>query len=72
MRAALASVTAAVALLASGSAYASERRPRVEQDECSRRTQQCEKGCDAKKGTDRLSCKTDCRFAETQCRNGKK
>ena len=72
MRTPIASLVAAVALLASGLAGASERRPRVEQDDCSRRSQQCEKACDSRKGSDRLSCKTDCRLAETQCRNGKK
>ncbi len=73
MRAPIAAFVASVALLAApAAAPASERRPRIEQDECSRRCQQCEKACDAKSGSERLSCKTDCRLAESQCRNGKK
>lgn len=55
-----------------GPARASERRPRVEQDDCSRRTTQCEQRCDSKNGAERLSCKTDCRLAESRCRNSRR
>lgn len=72
MRTFAAALCAAAVLLASASTSASERRPKVEQDECSRKSQQCEQACAAKKGSDRLSCKTDCRLAESQCRNGKR
>lgn len=66
-------VAAAAVLLASGPlAVASERRPRVEQDDCSRKSAQCEQRCNAKAGMDRLNCKTDCRLGETQCRNSRR
>ncbi len=53
-------------------ASAGERKGHVEPDECSKKTAQCEKACDARGGMDRLSCKTDCRLAESQCRANKK
>lgn len=45
-------------------------RKSFEPDDCARRTQECERSCDQKDGMNRLSCKTDCRMAESQCRNG--
>jgi hypothetical protein len=51
-------------------ASASERRSRLDSDECSRQAEVCERLCDDLEGMDRLSCKTDCRLEETQCRNG--
>lgn len=45
------------------------RRP-LEPDDCARRTLECERNCDRMEGMNRLSCKTDCRMAESQCRNG--
>lgn len=54
-----------------GTAFAAEKRPHVVDDACAKQTATCEKGCDAKAGMDRLSCKTDCRLVETQCRNKK-
>lgn len=62
----------ALVLALAAPALASERRPHVTQDECSRRGTACEQRCDEKAGMDRLSCKTDCRLAETQCRNARK
>jgi hypothetical protein len=50
-------------------AQAGDRRPHIEQDDCARRASSCEKRCDAQARAERLSCKTDCRFAETECRN---
>lgn len=43
---------------------------RFEPDECARRSLECERECDRMEGMSRLSCKTDCRMAESQCRNG--
>ena len=60
------------ALLLSASASAGEHRPKLEQDECARRTSACEQKCDPMDGKERLSCKTDCRLAESKCRNGKR
>lgn len=57
--------------LGSVPAHRTERRTHVDRDECARRTTACEQRCDAKKGMERLSCKTDCRLAESQCRNKK-
>lgn len=52
-------------------AFAADRRGR-EPDECSRRTAQCEQQCDTQSGMNRLSCKTECRLAESQCRNSQR
>ena len=71
MRSLVASL-AIVLALASAGAWAAERHPRAAPDECTKRGAACEKGCDAKAGTERLSCKTDCRLTESQCRNGKR
>jgi len=57
-------------LVLMSSALAAERRSGLEADECSKRTALCERQCEAKSRMDRLSCKTDCRLAETRCRNG--
>ena len=48
-------------------------RPRLEKDECSRKSAECEKRC-AKDfdGQAQLSCKTDCRLEESRCRSGKR
>ena len=46
-----------------------DRRPRLERDECSRRGLECERRCDALRGAERLSCKTECRLAESRCRS---
>jgi hypothetical protein len=51
------------------SPLAAERRPRLEQDECSRRGLECERRCDSLRGADRLSCKTECRMSESRCRS---
>ena len=65
-------VTAALALVLFGSAaLAAEKKPKAE-DDCARQSAACEKRCDARSDMERLSCKTDCRLAETQCRNGKR
>ena len=61
-----------IALAFSANAHAAERRSRLESDECSRRTTTCEQGCESRSGMGRLECKTDCRLAETRCRNGGK
>jgi hypothetical protein len=61
-------VTLLVTLFAVPAAFAADRRSR-DLDECSRRTAQCERLCDGRQGADRLSCKTNCRLAESQCRN---
>jgi len=68
-------LVALLTLATSAPALAAEKRPRGEQDECSRKMSVCEKECDDthSSGMDRLSCKTDCRLAESECRNsGKK
>ena len=59
-----------IALAIHASPEGEERRSRLESDECSRRTAACEQGCESRGGMSRLECKTDCRLAETQCRNG--
>ncbi len=46
-----------------------DRRPRLERDVCSRRGLDCERRCDALRGAERLSCKTECRLAESRCRS---
>lgn len=58
------------ALLIAASAQAAERRSRLESDECSRQSLVCEQACESREGMKRLECKTDCRLAETRCRNG--
>ena len=50
-------------------AQAGERRPKIEQDDCAKRVAACERRCDEKARAERLSCKTDCRLTETECRN---
>jgi len=66
-------LTILVAMMAlGGTAFAAERRPHVAHDECAKRTAVCEQRCDGKAGMERLTCKTDCRQVETQCRNAKK
>jgi hypothetical protein len=43
--------------------------PSLSKDSCSQQTAACEEKCATKSGMDRLSCKTDCRLAESKCRN---
>jgi hypothetical protein len=70
MRKALLIVAAAILSSQTG-APAAQRRPHLEPDECAKAAAACEKRCDAKAGADKLSCKTDCRLVETECRNRK-
>ncbi|MBI5542678.1 MAG: hypothetical protein HY901_02225 [Deltaproteobacteria bacterium] len=72
MRPAIFGVALLFVLGAAAPVLSADRRPKVEQDECARRSAACEQGCDAKGGMDRLSCKTDCRLSESRCRNGKR
>ena len=71
MRKALPIVVVAL-LTGPAGALGAERRPHIEQDDCAKAGATCEKGCDARAGMDRLSCKTDCRLVETECRNRKR
>jgi hypothetical protein len=48
------------------------QRRTLDQDDCSRRSAACERACESRHGNDRLSCKTDCRLQETECRNGRR
>jgi len=74
MRNAFSRLAVAALLVASLGSFvsAAERRPHVEQDECARRGARCEEQCDSTPGAERLSCKTDCRLAESECRNKKR
>ena len=63
---------ALLALLLVQPAWAAEKKAPPEQDECARKTAACEKQCESRSGMDRLSCKTECRLVETECRNKKR
>jgi hypothetical protein len=60
----------ASAPLARSAANGAERRPHLQSDDCARRGLSCERRCDAMRGAERLSCKTECRIAESRCRSG--
>jgi hypothetical protein len=70
MKSALA--TLVLALLLAFPATAAERRGRIEQDDCSRQTVECDKRCENLPPAERLSCKTTCRMAESECRAKKR
>jgi hypothetical protein len=59
-----------VALSSSAWAQVAERRTRLETDDCSRQTEVCERACEGRPRAERLTCRTDCRLAETTCRSG--
>ena len=72
MRIALISLLTVIALavpLNPALAAEPERRPKIEQDDCSRERVPCEQRCDFPERAERLSCQIDCRFAEAECRS---
>ncbi len=44
-------------------------RRNLELDDCARHTSTCERACDGRRGPDRLSCRTECRQQESECRH---
>lgn len=61
-----------VLALAFAAAPLAQARGRLEKDECSRRSAECERRCARGGERDQLSCKTECRLEEARCRSGKR